>query len=167
MARNIPAYMGVLRGALVATMSAALLVLASQPDARAGERDASQMRDALLASADADRGRALFVSKGCVLCHQINGIGGRVAATLDATDDTERDPIEIVANMWAGAELMISLQYLQLGYEVGFTGAELTDLLAFLISPEAQTGFSIDEVPPQTREAFIDEPFPHLEQQAD
>jgi mono/diheme cytochrome c family protein len=39
--------------------------------------DAAQMQG------DAARGRTLFVSKGCVVCHAINEVGGTSAPPLD------------------------------------------------------------------------------------
>jgi len=30
---------------------------------------------------EAAKGRALFVTKGCVICHSVNGVGGRAAPT--------------------------------------------------------------------------------------
>ena len=35
-------------------------------------------------SADAANGRDLFVSKGCVICHAVNGVSGKAAPALDA-----------------------------------------------------------------------------------
>lgn len=38
----------------------------------------------MMPSMDAANGRKLFASKGCVVCHEVNGIGGTDAAPLDA-----------------------------------------------------------------------------------
>ena len=34
---------------------------------------------------DAENGRSLFGSKGCVVCHSVNGIGGAAGPALDTT----------------------------------------------------------------------------------
>ena len=72
------------------------------------------------------RGRELFASKGCVVCHSVNGVGGEDARPLDAsTMDMPMNPFEFAARMWRGAEAMIYLQQEELGEQIEFTGAEL------------------------------------------
>ena len=39
----------------------------------------------VLPTMDAVAGRKLFASKGCVLCHSINRVGGTGASALDAS----------------------------------------------------------------------------------
>ena len=36
---------------------------------------------------NAERGMRLFASKGCVICHAVNGVGGHVAAELICVND--------------------------------------------------------------------------------
>ena len=72
---------------------------------------------------DAERGRELFVGKGCVVCHAVNGVGGTVAPPLDAAPGiTVLDPFGFMARMWRGADAMLLLQGMELGYHIEFTG---------------------------------------------
>jgi cytochrome c551/c552 len=99
---------------------------------------------------DPARGRALFVSKGCVACHALNEIGGTSAPPLDAEfAPAEVDPLDFVARMWRGAEAMIFMQQAELGEQIDFTGQELADIIAFVHDPDEQRKFSETDVPPE------------------
>jgi len=68
---------------------------------------------------DPARGRRLFASKGCVVCHSVNGVGGEDAPPLDASTMNPRmNPFEFAAKMWQGAEPMIYLQREELGEQI-------------------------------------------------
>ena len=109
---------------------------------------------------DAERGRLLFTSKGCVVCHSINGIGGKAGPALDAgTDEDAIDPLGFAARMWRGASAMTILQSMEFGYEIELSGEEIADLAAFVATPDAQKGFSEDEIPELIRGWTVDEPF--------
>ena len=111
-----------------------------------GAAEGAQM---LLAGADAARGRALFVSKGCVACHAINQVGGTSAPPLDAEGVLgEVDPLDFVARMWRGAEAMIFMQQRELGEQLDLSGQELADLIAFAHDPAEQRKLSAADVPP-------------------
>ncbi|MHA7871017.1 MAG: c-type cytochrome, partial [Hyphococcus sp.] len=70
-------------------------------------------------SMDPVKGRALFIDKGCVICHAVNGVGGKAAPALDApVGDGPVDPLEFAARMWRGAPAMIELQSIELGYAI-------------------------------------------------
>jgi len=98
--------------------------------------------------ADAARGRALFASKGCVVCHAINEVGGTSAPSLDAEAAPGAiDALDFVAHMWRGAEAMIFMQQQDLGAQIDFTGQELADIIAFVHDPEEQRKFSEEDVP--------------------
>lgn len=97
---------------------------------------------------DAARGRALFVSKGCVACHAVNEIGGTTGPPLDEFAEGEGDPLDFVARMWRGAEAMVMMQQSLFGVQLDFTGAELADIIAFAHDPEEQQRFSEADVPP-------------------
>ena len=102
--------------------------------------------------ADAARGRALFVSKGCIACHAINEVGGTSAPPLDAEfAPGEVDPLDFVARMWRGAEAMIFMQQEEFGEQLDFTGQELADIIAFVHDPEDQRNFSEADVPAALR----------------
>lgn len=88
---------------------------------------------------NAERGRELFVNKGCVACHAVNGVGGQDATPLDAhTMDMEMNPFDLAAKMWAMAPYMIAAQEKALGYQILFTGEELGDIVAFLHNDSEQ-----------------------------
>lgn len=108
---------------------------------------------------DPQSGKDLFVDKGCVVCHSVNGVGGRAALPLDAPPDgREIDPMVFAAAMWEGASAMLSLQLTELGYQIGVTGKELRDLAAFASNLETQRGFSLKDIPANLRAWIIDVP---------
>lgn len=110
---------------------------------------------------DAERGRFLFASKGCVVCHSINGIGGAAGPALDSTsEDLPIDPLEFAARMWRGAEAMSILQAMEFGYQIEITGDEIAHLAAFISNRDLQRAFSERDVPELLRGWTIDEPFP-------
>lgn len=97
---------------------------------------------------DAQNGKLLFASKGCVVCHQVNGVGGTDAAPLDAmTMDPVMSPFEFFAKMWLGAEPMITMQKDELGGQIEFTGQDLADIVAFVHNQAAQRTFSEEDIP--------------------
>lgn len=107
----------------------------------------------LMPSMDAERGRQLFASKGCVVCHSINGIGGEDAPPLDAsTMEMPMNPFEFAAKMWRGAEAMVALQREELGEPVELTGQELADIIAFVHHAEEQKTFSEADIPARTKD---------------
>jgi protein-S-isoprenylcysteine O-methyltransferase Ste14 len=104
----------------------------------------------MMPSMDAARGRKLFASKGCVVCHSVNGVGGKDALPLDATTmPSPMNPFDFTAKMWRGAEAMIYVQREELGEQIEFTGDELADIIAFVHNPEEQKKFSETDIPPR------------------
>lgn len=96
---------------------------------------------------DPDRGKTLFVDKGCVACHAINGIGGHDAPAMDAHRNMGLvNPFDFAAKMWNHAPGMIAAQEDALGEQIFMTGDELADLIAFLHDDEAQHGFGEDDL---------------------
>ena len=107
---------------------------------------------------DPVEGKRLFVNKGCVICHSVNGVGGTAATALNAPDRLERvDMMEFGARMWHGAPAMIALQRIELGYDIQFTGAELAALVAFGSDRETQRTFSLDDVPEPVQDWFLND----------
>jgi cytochrome c len=107
----------------------------------------------LIPPMNAERGRALFAAKGCVVCHAVNGIGGGVATNLDATEQNRVvNPYDFAARMWRGASAMIALQNRDLGYQIDIDGRELADLAAFAHDRREQRKFREDDIPPAVRE---------------
>ena len=94
------------------------------------------------------RGRKLFASKGCVVCHSINHVGGTDAPNLDAsTMPGPMNPFDFVAKMWRGAPEMIEMQKSEIGHQIEFTGQELADIIAFAHDAAEQKMFSEADIP--------------------
>lgn len=101
---------------------------------------------------NSERGRDLFVNKGCVVCHSVNGAGGEVGPRLNAEPtQAQIDPFDFAARMWRGAEAMIAFQNMELGFQIELTGEELVHIARFLHDLEAQQTFSEDEIPANIR----------------
>ncbi len=114
--------------------------------------------------ADPDKGRALFVEKGCVICHSVNGTGGKAAPTLDAPFGAPAtDPLDFAARMWLGAPAMIELQSVELGYTIYLTAEEIADLAAFAADRQAQKALTLESVPESIRAGFLDQRFWEME----
>lgn len=115
-------------------------------------------------SVDPAMGRALFIDKGCVVCHAINGVGGKAAPPLDAEIGQETvDPLEFAARMWRGAPAMVELQSVELGYTIYLTADEIADLAAFAGNREEQKRLSADQLPENIRGGLLDEQFWEME----
>ena len=101
---------------------------------------------------DPERGKQLFVTKGCVACHAVNGVGGHDAPALDAhTMDPEMNPFDFAAKMWRSALGMIAMQEEAFGEQLTFTGDELADIAAFVHNDGVQHTFSERDLTPQAR----------------
>ena len=113
---------------------------------------------------DPDEGRKLFTSKGCVICHAVNGVGGRVGPPLDQEISRPYlDVFDFVARMWRGASTMIVLQEMQLGYQIEFDGNDLAHIAAFLSSLEAQKALTMEQIPPNVQQWMLEDVYRHLE----
>lgn len=111
-----------------------------------------------------EAGRALFIDKGCVICHSVNGVGGKAAPALDAEIGGEPvDPLDFAARMWRGAPAMIELQSVELGYTIYLTADDIAHLAAFAADRDAQRGVTLDSLPETTRNGLLDERFWELE----
>ena len=96
------------------------------------------------------RGRVLFASKGCVVCHAVNGVGGQIGPALDAGRmPSFANPLEFAAQMFRGAPKMIELQERDLGYQIDLTGQELADIVGFVHDKTQQRLFNEDDIPPE------------------
>ena len=104
------------------------------------------------------RGKQLFVDKGCVVCHSINGAGGGTGPALDIDPDNRTiDVFGFAARMWKGAEQMVALQVMEVGFPIELNGQELAHLAHFLHDYEAQQTFSDADIPPIVRKLLEDE----------
>lgn len=107
---------------------------------------------------DAATGRALFVQKGCVLCHAINGVGGEAAPPLDAADPyVQPDPLEFAAKMWRGAPAMVEFQSVELGYVIDLSADDIAHLAAFAASRDEQKLLLDSAIPGPMRDSLLDE----------
>jgi cytochrome c len=135
-----------------------VMLAAGGPPASAGEAGRPQM---VLPLPDAGHGRFLFVSKGCVVCHSVNGAGGKAGPALDAPETPQPvAPLEFAARMWRGAVAMAVLQSMEFGYQIELSGDEIADLAAFAADAAAQDGFSDQDIPEVMRGWTVDENFP-------
>lgn len=97
---------------------------------------------------DAAAGRQLFASKGCVVCHSINGVGGEDAPALDASMmSMPMNPFDFAARMWRGAGAMVAMQQEELGAQIELNGEELANIIAFVHDADEQAKFSKDDIP--------------------
>ena len=119
----------------------------------------------LLTIPDAKRGRTLFVSKGCVVCHSLNGVGGQVGPPLDPDPyQTYVDPLEFVAGMWRGATAMIVLQEMELGYQIDLSGDDIAHIAGFLHNWDEVQDFNDDDVPEFVRRWMDEDAIQRLEE---
>lgn len=148
--------------AMLPAAALGLLVIAGHPvyatshDKTGGEASGMMGHDMspglMMPSMDAARGRLLFASKGCVVCHAVNKVGGEDAPPLDAsTMVLPMSPFEFAARMWDGAEAMVALQREELGEPIQLTGQELADIIAFVHHADEQKKFSDADIPPQIK----------------
>ena len=99
-----------------------------------------------------NRGKEIFVSKGCVACHAINGVGGHDAPPMDAHRDMGLvNPFDFAAKMWNHAPAMVAAQEEAFGEQIYFTGQELADIIAFLHDDGVQHAFNEHDLTPQAR----------------
>jgi len=142
----------------------ACLALAASLIAAPDPVGAAEMRKLVVPMASAEEGKKLFVGKGCVVCHQVNGIGGKAAPALDA--DSEQpyfEVFEFAARMWRGAPTMILLQEMELGYQIELSGEDLANLAAFASDPQVQRSFSETDIPEVIRDWMVDEVYQELD----
>lgn len=147
---------------LVFAVAAGLAACSQQP---AGEADGNiHGLDTVRRELDSQAGRGLFVEKGCVICHAVNGVGGKAAPPLDAQIGAPPvDPLDFSSRMWRGAPAMIELQSVELGYTIFLTADEIANLAAFAADREEQEKLTLDQVPEPMRASFLDEQFWEVE----
>ena len=97
---------------------------------------------------DSNHGRELFVEKGCVVCHSVNGVGGNLGPSLNAADMPEpMNAFEFAARMWRGADAMTQMQQQLFGEAIDLNGQELADLIAFAHDEHEQRELTQDQIP--------------------
>lgn len=102
---------------------------------------------------DSHRGHMLFINKGCILCHQINGVGGDVGPSMNADDmPSPMNVFEFAARMLKGAPAMVAMQQEEFGEVISLTGQDLADLVAFAHDEKMQATVSLSQVPEKWRQ---------------
>ena len=102
----------------------------------------------VLPSMDSKRGREVFLQRGCIVCHSINGAGGEIGPSLDAADMPQpMNAFEFAARMWRGAPVMAEMQEDLLGEMITLTGQDLADILAFAHDESEQAEVTSDHIP--------------------
>jgi len=81
---------------------------------------------------DAKAGKKIFVDKQCVVCHQIEGVGGVFGPSLDSV--VQFGPIFFAATMWNHGPSMTQAMQARGVKRPIFTGRELRDLIAYVKS---------------------------------
>lgn len=126
---------------------------------RMSPEDREQLMDELielglaLPPMDSRRGRELFVDKGCVVCHSVNGVGGEIGPSMNAADmPSPMNAFEFAARMWRGAPAMAEMQEAVLGEMISLDGRDLADLVAFAHDEAAQKELRREQVPARYRE---------------
>ena len=115
-------------------------------------------------SSDPEVGKMLFIEKGCVICHSVNGVGGKAAPALDAPiGNPAIDPLEFAARMWRGAPAMIELQSVELGYTIYLSTDEIANLAAFAVNREVQANLIESDLPDTIRDGLLNERFWEVE----
>lgn len=154
---------------IVTAGAAALAVACDAQNAEIEDRNGAQsprvsLKPALQHATDPAKGRSLFVEKGCVICHAVNGVGGKAAPPLDAEIGGEQvDPLDFAARMWRGAPAMIELQSVELGYTIDLTADEIASLAAFASDQEAQRKLTPDSLPDNIADGLLDQRFWQME----
>ena len=135
-----------LLGAAIATSAVAGHVPGATP------RKAGHVARLVLPIMSPERGKRLFVDKGCVACHAVNGVGGHDAPNMDAHARMEMvNPFDFAARMWNHAPAMIASQEGAFGEQIYFTGQELADIIAFVHDDDAQHTFTEHDLTPEAR----------------
>ena len=148
---------GVAGAMLVMGVAGGAPVLSAEPVPNNAAAEPSR-KSIVMPLVDTSNGRRLFVTKGCVICHSVHGVGGRAAPALDAAEQSSTiDVLDFVARMWRGAPVMIMLQEMELGYRVALSPSEIADLAGFVSDAKVQQGFTLAEVPEVLREWMVNE----------
>ena len=115
-------------------------------------KSATEKTRLVLPIMNVERGKILFVAKGCVACHSVNGVGGHDAPAMD--DHTRLgliSPFDFVAKMWNHAPGMLAAQEAAFGEPITFTGEQITDIIAFVHDDDAQHQFTEKDLTAKAR----------------
>lgn len=98
------------------------------------------------------RGADVFMNKGCIVCHAVNGVGGDIGPSFNAADMPQpMNAFEFAARMWRGAPAMVQMQEDLLGEMIALNGQELADIVAFVHDEDVQDEVSPNDIPEEYR----------------
>ena len=102
---------------------------------------------------DAVKGKLLFINKGCIACHEVNGVGGTDAPRIDAhAMAPEMNIFEFGARMWNHSQVMTAVQIAAMGQQIKLTGEELGHITAFVHDDQTQHTVKNADIPHHIRE---------------
>jgi len=87
---------------------------------------------------DGKAGKKIFADKQCVVCHQIEGVGGVFGPSLDSV--VQFGPIFFAATMWNHGPSMAAAMQSRGITRPTFSGGELRDLIAYVKSVSSGRG---------------------------
>jgi cytochrome c len=96
---------------------------------------------------DSLHGRELFIERRCVACHSINEVGGTDAPDLAKIDHRHMDALDMAADMWNHAPIMVPLMKNEGVPWPVFGEDEMADLVAFLHDRKLQKEFNEGLIP--------------------
>ncbi len=106
----------------------------------------------VLPKMNAEKGKELFVNKGCVACHAVNGVGGHDAPAMDAHRQMSGvNPFDFAARMWNHAPGMIAAQEEAFDEQVTLTGDDLANIVAFVHDDHSQHSFTEKDITAKAR----------------
>ena len=95
-----------------------------------------------------EHGKEVFLDKGCIVCHSVNGVGGEIGPSLNAADMPQpMNAFDFAARMWRGAPVMAEMQQDLLGEMISLTGQDLADIVAFAHDEAEQAELSSNQIP--------------------
>ena len=104
-------------------------------------------------------GRQLFVTKQCVVCHQVGGVGGVLGPSLDFLQQSG-SPIFVATALWNHGPTMAEAMRVAQVTRPTFTAAELRDLSAYFMSvtPPSEQGpfYVLPGRPAVGRQLFVE-----------
>jgi cytochrome c len=144
-------------GTAIFGLAAAIVPIAAAQTASAADKAETAMQVSpglILPPMNPTHGKELYASKGCVVCHAINGVGGTDAPDISAKSMApEMNPFDFVAKMWNHAQGMVAMQEDELGGQITFeNGQEIADIIAFLHDAAVQKTFGEDDIPANIKE---------------
>jgi mono/diheme cytochrome c family protein len=108
---------------------------------------------------DVENGRLLVAEKRCLVCHQVDGVGGVAGPDLEFLS-RYGSPIQIATAMWNHGPAMTEEMQAKGIERPSFTSSELTDLITYLESgsPEIPTAsqYVLPGRPDEGRQRFVD-----------